>query len=484
MTRSVRAALAAALLLSSTAAAQEAPSQDELRRRLDALEKKVQEQQRTIEELRERRSGGEPPAAGEEAGPPPPNETSVTPPEPAGDEAGPARKTAEERKQEDELAERLRLEANLAGFLLDAAPGRGVTVTAPDEEFALTLRARIQLRDTLLLQDDDELNEINVRTARLFVQGYVLDPDVKYLVQLAFGSNDFEASNSSPIFDAFVECTEVRDASLRVGQYFVPFDRARTIREFALQFVDRQIVVRELTLDRDVGVMLSSSDLLGLKMVSYNLFVGGGDGRNRFGAQELGVLTVARLGFRPFGPFDDDSEGDLKRKPEPRLAIGVAGGYNYRTNRAQSTFGSTYTAGRFDYVHAAADLVFKWHGFSLLMEGVLRRAEQDSVTRLVNGVATRQFSRSGYGYFVQGGYMLTDELEAVARWDHLIAEDRDTDPALITLARQQGRQVGGGFNLYLNGHAFKVQLDYFYVFGHNDEEQKDHQVRLQLDVSF
>ncbi len=36
----------------------------------------------------------------------------------------------------------------------------------------------------------------------------------------------------------------------------------------------------------------------------------------------------------------------------------------------------------------------------------------------------------------------------------------------------------------MNGHAFKAQLDYFYLFGHNDESAKDHQVRVQLDVSF
>ena len=117
-----------------------------------------------------------------------------------------------------------------------------------------------------------------------------------------FGTGDFETGNPSPLFDAWVEYTKLRDLNLRVGQYFVPFDRARTVRESGLQFVDRQIAVRELTLDRDVGLMASSSDLFGLNQwLAYNLFIGGGDGRNRIGGAVMGPILVGRVAVRPFG---------------------------------------------------------------------------------------------------------------------------------------------------------------------------------------
>ena len=47
----------------------------------------------------------------------------------------------------------------------------------------------------------------------------------------------------------------------------------------------------------------------------------------------------------------------------------------------------------------------------------------------------------------------------------------------------QGRQLGGGVNLYLNGHFFKVQADYFYQFG-DDIGTGRHVARLQLDATF
>lgn len=357
------------------------------------------------------------------------------------------------------------------------APGKGITAKTADGNFSLTVRARMQVRDTFVHERLDT-NELGIKTLRLYVQGNVLSPDLKYLVQLAMGTGDFEAGNPSPIFDAFVEYTKWRDLNVRVGQFFVPFDRARTVRESSLQLVDRQIAVRELTLDRDVGVMLSSQDLFGLnRVLAYNFFVGGGDGRNRVGAQMAGPLVVLRLAVRPFGSFDDDSEGDLQRESKPRLSIGVAGAYNIHTTRAQSTFGSVYTNGTFDYAHAALDVTFKWGGFSLLAEGVVRKADAD-----VRAGATPEYSRSGWGYFVQAGYMVSRLVEVTARWDQLYAF-QNTDPALITLAATQGRQLGGGVNIYLNGHALKIQADYFYIWGHSSSPAR-HSARIALDASF
>jgi hypothetical protein len=370
-------------------------------------------------------------------------------------------------------------------FVIQA--GKGLLLTSADKKFQIGVRSRIQLRETFQKSDDLTQLEAQVRTLRLAIAGYALVPELKYLIQFAFGANDFETGNSSPIFDAFVEYTKARDLNVRVGQFFVPFDRARTIREFALQFVDRQGVVRELTLDRDVGIMFSSQDLFGLQnRLAYNVFVGGGDGKNRvadlknkYGPQTPGVLVVGRLVTRPMGAFDDDQEGDVTRSATPHLALGVAGAYNISSDRDHSTYGNTYTLGTFNYTHAAADLVFKWSGFSLLTEGLYRKANTEEHKGTVAMQPLTERSRSGYGFFAQAGQMLTSKLEVVVRGEKLWG----TDHALKDLAKASGRQVGGGLNLYLNGHLFKIQSDYFYVFG-DDFGKGSHVARLQLDASF
>lgn len=374
-----------------------------------------------------------------------------------------------------------------SGPAVTVAPGKGLSVTSADERFQVTFRSRIQLRETYTHSDTGDSNEIAVRTLRFQTYGYLLRPELKYLIQLAFGPTEFEKDNASPIFDAYLEYVGLRDFNVRFGQYFVPFDRGRTIREFALQFVDRQGVVRELTLDRDVGLMFYSTDLFGWgSRLAYNLFVGAGDGKNRvsdLNTRKPSALVVGRVTVRPFGAFDDDQEGDLTRSPKPRLAWGIAAGYNHATQRQRSTHGDFYKIDSFNYLHGASDLVFKWHGFSLLAEGVMRRANRDRNTGTdADGNPIRESSRSGFGYFAQLGQMLTDKVELTARWDDLHA-NKGTDPALKGLVRTSGRQLGGGVNVYLNGHAFKLQADYFYIFG-SDIDQGSHALRAQVDATF
>ena len=75
--------------------------------------------------------------------------------------------------------------------------------------------------------------------------------------------------------------------------------------------------------------------------------------------------------------------------------------------------------------------------------------------------------------------MLTSRLELTGRWEEL----KGTDPALRDAARASGRQLGGGLNFYVNAHAFKLQSDYFYIFGQNFDDGA-HVARLQLDATF
>lgn len=364
-----------------------------------------------------------------------------------------------------------------------AGPGRGLTIASPERRFELTLRGRLQLRDTFVREPGKSTNEAAVKTLRARAAGRLMRPDLLFALQLAFGSSDFEGDSASPIFDAYIELPRWRDANLRVGQFLVPFDRARTMREFALQLVDRPQLVRELGLDRDVGIMASSADLFGTRIVGYQLFLGAGDGRNRVGGQGLGPLLVARLVLRPWGPFDDESEGDLLRERRPRLALGLAAAYNHQTGRRRSTSGDTFTLGRTNDWHADLDLVLKWRGLSLLAEALARRVTRDHLDREVDGQARREWTRSGYGYLTQLGLMVHPLVELTARWEQLFAWNQRTDPELQALAQREGSPLGGGVNLYLDGHALKLQGDCFFVFD-TDHGSRRQVARLQLDASF
>jgi hypothetical protein len=370
------------------------------------------------------------------------------------------------------------------GLRVSAEPGRGFTIAYGDA-FSAQLRIRAQIRATVrAAAGNDAETAFELRTARIWWTGHVIDPNLRYGMQLALGANDFEAGNASPIFDLFAESTHLRELNIRVGQFFVPFDRARTVRESALMTVDRTDVVRELTLDRDIGIVVSSTDLFGLGgVLSYYLGFWGGDGRNRLGFNDAGFLYTARVSVRPMGGFDDDQESDLTRGENPRLAIGVGAAYNQATDRPRSTTGTRYVSARPDYYHFAADLVFKWAGFSFLGEFVWREADQNAFDYVDDdGNMQTEWSRSGYGYLLQAGVLVYEGLEFWARWEQLFAGE-GTDPALITQATTLGNGLSAGANYYINGHSLKVQADWSHSFG-DQFDLGTHVVRLQLDASF
>lgn len=369
---------------------------------------------------------------------------------------------------------------------ISAAPGKGFTIKYGDA-FSFNLRSRFQLRYQLDIPPKDDAGDrnitqlINVGTARLWFSGNVFVPELTYMLQLAVAGRDYRDGAISPIFDAFVDWKVDRDFSIRAGQFFVPFDRLRTVREFALQMADRPVPIGELTLDRDVGVVLYSEKFLGSPF-TWRTGVFGGGGTNLSNGKEAGVMLTARLELRPLGPIDDDSEGDLERRSIPGLAIGAGIARNWNTNRQRSTTGITFVGGTTDYLHLAADAVFKWQAFGAQLAYLWKDDTDDTdAIRSVNaaGAAVTEWTRSGSGWVAQASYTFDPPFEIVGRYSKLYAFS-GTDPRLV-----DADEVGAGLNYYINGHQFKIQTDWIAKVP-TDQDFKDavHVAHLQLDATF
>ncbi len=360
--------------------------------------------------------------------------------------------------------------------------GEGATIATRDNRTSLTIRARIQTQALFASkpsENEEERTEFLVRRLRLELKGNLLGETLTYRIQLGFANRDTEADLRLPLRDAIIEWAPHKLMHLRVGQMKVPFGRQRVNSSSALEMVDRSIVTNELNLDRDVGVYLHSTAIGGSGgFLGYALGVFGGDGRNRVGTTP-GLLFVAQLNAAPFGRFDDLSEGDLKSDTKPRLLVSVSGAYNQNTNRSQSTLGSTYTLGGFDYAHAAVAALFKWHGFSASGEFLYRRSNEVSHTGVPTGAkaAITEYARSARGYFVQASQMLGPHVQVTARVGEF-APIGETDPKLL-----RSRELGAGLNYYFMDHNLKLQADYFYLHG-SILSEGHHQARLQMQAYF
>lgn len=266
----------------------------------------------------------------------------------------------------------------------------------------------------------------------------------------------------------------------------MPFDRLRTVRELALQMADRPRPVGELTLDRDVGVVVYSDNFLGDKSpVAYRLGVFGGGGTNLSTGREPGALFLARAELRPLGPIDDDSEGDLARRKRPALALGAGFAANVNTNRLRSTTGATFAGGTTDYLHAAADAVLKWYGLAVQAEYLWKHASADTIVSTnADGGEVTEYTRSGHGWVLQASYTFDPPFEVVGRLSRMHA-GTGTDPKLVSEVESRGQEVGAGMNYYFNNHQLKLQADWIggmpYSF---DVGKAEHAVQVQLDATF
>lgn len=371
---------------------------------------------------------------------------------------------------------------------ITAAPGTGVTFDA-GRQFTFNVKARTQLRYQLHVAPDaggerakDQL--VGVNTARLWFSGTVLRPELSWMIQLALGARDYRDGAVSPIFDAYFDYKAHRDLALRVGQFFVPFDRLRTVRELALQMTDRPRPVVELTLDRDVGIVASSERLLD-SMVAYRVGVFGGRGANQVNAGATGGLLVARVEVRPLGKIDDDSEGDHERRAQPGLALGAGAAKNHGTNRSRSTTGPTFVGGTTDYTHLALDATFKWQGIAVQLAYLYKKASEDQIVSVDDdGQELVEYTRSGRGYVTQASYTFDPPFEIVGRFSRLFA-DEGTDPKLISERQRFGQEISWGANYYVSGHAAKVQASWISRMAIGSfYENPDHLVAVALDVTF
>ena len=379
---------------------------------------------------------------------------------------------------------------------LSGAPGRGLTIRV-DDRFSLNIRSRILARHVVntpapevsadgSLDDRDWRQQTTIGTARLWFFGNVFRPEITWMIQLAVAGRDYRDGTTSPIFDAYMDWAFHRDFRMRVGQFFVPFDRLRTVREWALQLAERPRPVQELTLDRDVGIMLYSDTFLGDDSpIAWRLGVFGGGGANTTGFMDPGGLLVGRLEYRPLGPIDDDQEGDLLRRERPALALGAGYAVNINTDRVRSTTGARFQLGSATFHHIALDATFKWRGFALQLAHLWKLATEDEIEgTAADGSRIFEATRSGRGWVAQASYVFERPVELVGRASQL-APVGATDPLFIDELDRLGRELAFGVNYYVNGHRMKIQADWIARLPDTyDLRQGDHSAYLQLDVTF
>lgn len=304
------------------------------------------------------------------------------------------------------------------------------------EDFELKIVGRVQTRYELhrSTADDTELeHRFSIPRARLTLEGTAYDTG--YKLQTEFGKGFVY------LRDFYLDRELVPGLILRAGQWKRPFSRQHITSSASLQLPDRALTDDHFQGSRDLGVQLHSGyekSPDGLEW-AVGVFNGTGDKPSISASStciedpltgvhtctttaknpsnvpaDIGPMVVARLGWN-HGGIKGYSESDLEGGPL-RFAVGAS----YRGDLAEGE-GSAM-------VHAVeGDFLVKVHGASLT-GGVYARMQEDVDTDL--------------GFHLQGGWFVSPRrAELVARYGQVPDE----------------RELLGGFNWFLHGHALKWQ---------------------------
>ena len=301
-----------------------------------------------------------------------------------------------------------------------AGYNNGFFISSADGNYSLKINALEQVRfvwnNTYQGKTDGpDGNDANQwgfenRRTQAFFSGNVVDPSWKYLVGIAYDSqSDPYVSNGDgdPAFNlyyAMVTKTFGDGFSVSVGQMNVPFTvESNLFNAGSTQMGDYSIFEYMFGAGQQVGAMAKlEKDAFRVSGGWYNIVqtdVSGTVGQSWNSNDNQSIAIASRAEYKVAGTWDQFSKESSFKGEEFGLLIG--GGVIWQNGRAQNS-DSTYNA---NPLGLTADAQAKFGGFNLIGQFLWQ-----------DGYPGTDSSSSVWGFNVQGGALITEDLEVFGAW--------------------------------------------------------------------
>jgi len=395
---------------------------------------------------------------------------------------------------------------------------KGFRLETRDGNFSTNLQWRAQFRysnprgsDPRQLDDFEQETTSNFepRRLRMKIGGHGFQPWLKYYFEVDLQpARDVEAdpqSSAARVITWRAEINKWEPLSFTVGQWKINYNRERVDSSGRQQFVERSIVNRVVTLDRQVGIQANGRLFKGTPAdMHYYAGIYNGEGRS---VANIGDdhMYMGRLQWNFFGRELKWRQSDVKfhEKPTANLAFGGS------TNTGPCTRWSSSGCGNLDGFLKPADQVandltdqyeisqavqefaFKWRGWSIQQEWH-RKFIEDKYGNTDAGLGALSAPGSKYdltGFYAQTGYFfhniwkfIPEKMEFAGRYAY-VKEPNETE----LFIHNERTEATAAINYFFSGHNNKLTLDYSYLTlddGLANVKENEDRVRLQWDVSF
>ncbi len=379
------------------------------------------------------------------------------------------------------------------GFRLESRDGNWQTNIGVRAQTRYTDTTTGDLRsfsDFTTRQDSDTFEN---RRLRLKIGGHGYQPWLKYYFELDLqptrDSDDSGADASTRVIDYRIDIDKYKEAGVRLGQWKVDYNRERGDSSGRQQFVERSIVNRIFTIDRQVGAQVRGHlfENTGADLRYWaGVFTGEGRGvRN----DDTDFLYTGRLQWNFLGRDLGWKQTDVEYTEKPTASFSLAAARNTgRCTRWSSSgcgnldgFESASNAedGQYTIEQYQQGFAFKWRGLSI-QEELHRKDIRDNVNNTESELT---------GGYIQAGYFFNDIIPSIPRNLELAArfafvDEPNRDELILENAREE---FTVGANWFIAGHNNKITVDYSRLTlddAIENLEVSDNRFRIQWDVSF
>ncbi|GAO41096.1 porin [Flavihumibacter petaseus] len=361
---------------------------------------------------------------------------------------------------------------------------KGFEFKTRDNKFLMQIHSRLQFRfatpeDQDPVTFDDFTGEkkpaFKINRARLKVGGHAFQPWLKYYWE-------YELSQSNLLnYQIMVEKWDW--LKFQVGQFKVEYTRERRISSGEQQMVDRSVINRPFTLDRQQGAEIYGR-LKGKGLADFNYWFGvfTGTGRGNTANDDSHLMYFGRLQWNMFGRYLDFVGCDLEIHEKPAAVLAINAVTNQSPYTRFSQAGGGYLEGyedgqpgQYRVNQANLETAFMYRGFSWQSEfhwkEIIDKLNNDQTDDL-------------HGYYVQAGYFFHQLWRWWPKQLEFAARHAAYRPNVEASETKKG-ETSGAFNWFFNGHANKLtaEMSYFTYDLSVDQPTHEWRFRLQWDIS-
>lgn len=361
---------------------------------------------------------------------------------------------------------------------------KGFEFTDPSGKFLIQIASRLQFRfaspddqNPVTFDDFESENHrlFKINRARLKIGGHAYQPWLKYYFEYELGQSN--------LLDFRVMIEKWPWMKFKLGQWKVEFSRERFISSGDQQLVDRSLINRQFTLDRQQGITVYGNlDGGGIANFDYWAAILTGAGRGATNNDDNRLMYFGRFQWNFFGrevPFEG---GDLEisEKPAGIIAFAAATNTSPYTRFSQSGGGSLEgfengLPGQFLVKQFQLESAINYRGFSWASEWH-RKQIQDKINFTTTTLA---------GYYLQAGYFphlifnfWPEKMEIAARF----AKYRPD----IDIRNNQQTELAVALNYFFVEHKNKltIELTRFEFRDQSLPQSDETRIRVQYDISF